>query len=365
MVNKNQEIPNHGRYEWADFLRGLLMILVVIYHSESYYYTGYKWSWVYQPVFLSGFFFVSGFLFCHDIQQVCLKKKVKQVLRGILFPYFVFMLLMAAPKIMVGHAEAKQLMIDILMLRASWFVIAVGAMSLLYAIILKISPSEKALFVGTIVMFTLGYALVVIYRNPPFWLTDNPWLHSKELPNRLPGCINLAFVQSPFYLLGILFRRHETQFKKYLGKSYLIPVSFLYVVLWGIIDHCFIGSYAIVAIDSYKNIFLVYLYAMVGIWALLCLGYLVQCWAPINYIGRYSILFYFLNGGILTITAAILKRVPGLNSAHLYSQLICVLMAVGLLFIATFIITRWFPVLTGEKSAFNKWSERLGFRVKW
>ncbi len=119
---------------------------------------------------------------------------------------------------MVGHAEAKQLMIDILMLRASWFVIAVGVMSLLYAIILRICPSVRALLVGTTIMFALGYVLVLMYRNPPIWLTDNPWLHSKELPNRLPGCINLALVQSPFYLLGILFRRNETKLRKFLGK---------------------------------------------------------------------------------------------------------------------------------------------------
>lgn len=365
MTEQRKELNINGRYEWADFIRGLLMILVVVYHSESYYFTGYKWSWVYEPVFLSGFFFISGFLFCRDIKQVNLKGKAKQVVRGILFPYFFFMLLMAAPKIMVGHAEAKQLMIDILMLRASWFVIAVGVMSLLYAIILRICPSVRALLVGTTIMFALGYVLVLLYRNPPIWLTDNPWLHSKELPNRLPGCINLALVQSPFYLLGILFRRNETKLRKFLGKRYLFPISSLYIIIWGIIDHRFIGSYAIVAIDSYKNIFLVFLYAVVGIWVLLCLGYMVQKWVPINFIGKHSILFYFLNGGALTITSAVLRRVPCLNPELLYSQFICVSIAIGLLFISTWIITKWFPVLTGEKSAFNRWSERLGIDVKW
>lgn len=187
------------------------MILVVVYHSQSYYYTGYKWSWVFEPVFLSGFFFVSGFLFCRDIMNVEIKTKAKQVLRGIVFPYFCFMLLIAFPKVLLGRADSHQLIIDIFLMRASWFVVAVGVMQLIYAMMLKICPTVKVLVFGTIIMFILGYALVVMYRNPPVWLLTNPCLHSGELPNRLPACINLAIVQSPFFLLGIIYRRHETE----------------------------------------------------------------------------------------------------------------------------------------------------------
>lgn len=221
------------RYDWADFMRGLLMVLVVVYHSQSYYYTGYKWSWVFEPVFLSGFFFVSGFLFCRDIKNVDLKTKAKQVLRGIVFPYFCFMFIIALPKILLGHADLRQLLIDIFLMRASWFVVAVGGMQLIFAMILEIRPTIRAIMIGTLFMFAFGYALVVMYRNPPIWLLNNPWLHSVELPNRLPLCVNLTMVQSPFFLLGILYRQHEVELGRFMTKKCL-DVHFFCTVFVGV-----------------------------------------------------------------------------------------------------------------------------------
>ena len=197
------------RYDWADFMKGILMFLVILYHSEVYYGLGHTWSWVFGPFFLSGFFFVSGYLFTKDITNVSLKAKVKQTFRAIIIPYFIFVVLLAIPKVLIGHAMLKQIIIDILMFRASWFVIAIAVMQLLFAIVLKIKASIANLMCSTGVFFIIGYLLVLMYRDCPQWLMDNPWLYSTELPNRLPLCINLALVQSPVFALGILFRYYE------------------------------------------------------------------------------------------------------------------------------------------------------------
>lgn len=187
------------RYDWADFMRGIMMFLVVLYHSEVYYGPGHSWSWMFEPFFLSGFFFISGFLFTKDITKVDFKSKFKQVFRAIIVPYFIFVVMMALPKIVLGHSNAQQIFIDIVMLRASWFVIAIAVMQLIYSVVLCIKSSVGSIIVSTGIMFLLGYVLVVIYRDLPEWFVENPWLHSKELPNRLPACVNLAFVQSPFF----------------------------------------------------------------------------------------------------------------------------------------------------------------------
>ena len=174
------------RYDWADFMKGILMFLVILYHSEVYYGPGHTWSWVFEPFFLSGFFFVSGYLFCKDIRNVSFISKLKQTFRAIVVPYFIFVLLLAIPKVIIGHAGLKQIVIDILMLRASWFVIAIAVMQLLFATVLKIKATITNLLLATGIFFLIGYLFVLLFRDCPQWILNNPWLYSEELPNRLP-----------------------------------------------------------------------------------------------------------------------------------------------------------------------------------
>lgn len=205
------------RFDWVDFMKGIMMFLVILYHSEVYYGSGHTWSWVFEPFFLSGFFFISGYLFTSNIQKVNFKYKFKQVFRTIILPYFIFVIILGIPKIIgMGHIDVQQYWIDVIMLRASWFVIAIGVMQLIYAALLNAKPSIANLIISTILMFLIGYALVILYRNPPCWLIENPWLHSKTLPNRLPACLNLSLVQCPFFALGILFRHYEKVVSKYI-----------------------------------------------------------------------------------------------------------------------------------------------------
>ena len=141
------------------------------------------------------------------------------------------------------------------MLRASWFVIAIAVTQLVYSVVLCIKSSVRNIIVSTGIMFLLGYVLVVVYRDLPEWFVENHWLHSKELPNRLPACVNLAFVQSPFFALGILYRHFECRIPKYLieDMKYLIMSLLLYIVMYIYIDHSYIGSSMCVVMNQYNN----------------------------------------------------------------------------------------------------------------
>lgn len=142
---KNRDM---SRYAWADFMRGIMMFLMVLYHSEVYYGPRHSWSWIFEPFFLSGFFFISGFLFTKDITtKVDFKSKLKQVFRAIIVPYFIFVVMMALPKIALDRSNAQQILIDIVMLRASWFVIAIAVMQLVYSFILCIKSSVRNIIV--------------------------------------------------------------------------------------------------------------------------------------------------------------------------------------------------------------------------
>ena len=73
-----------------------------------------------------------------------------------------------------------------------------------------------SIVVSTAFMFLIGYAFVLMYRDCQQWWVENPWLYSNDLPNRLPACLNLALVQSPFFALGILFKYFEDSIPNYI-----------------------------------------------------------------------------------------------------------------------------------------------------
>jgi hypothetical protein len=90
------------RIHWIDFTRGLCMIVVVFYHTESYYIDVYhvlKYDWLSN--FLKAFFFLSGYLLFkreekHD--STFLKYKLNRIIRSLIIPYFAFTLILAVPK---------------------------------------------------------------------------------------------------------------------------------------------------------------------------------------------------------------------------------------------------------------------------
>ena len=350
------------------------MFLVILYHSEVYYGPGHTWSWIFQPFFLSGFFFVSGYLFTKDLTKVDFHSKLKQVFRAIIVPYFIFTTALAFLKILMGHANVQQILIDVIMLRASWFVIAIAVMQLLYASILIIKSSVINIIVTTSIMFLIGYAFVVMYRDCPQWLVDNPWLHSKDLPNRMPLCFNLALIQSPFFAFGILFRHFENRNPISMaiiaggeggGIKYLIISTLSYIILYIWIDHVYIGSSMCVAIDDYNNILLIFLIGLIGIWALMCISNKIQNWRVVNYIGRHSILFYFLNGGALTFVSPVMKQLAFMDSSSYFNQFVVAVIATVLMFPCVWFINNHLSILTGDKDSFNKLSKKLGLKIQW
>lgn len=360
-------MPQTQRYEWADFMKGIMMFLVILYHSEVYYGSGHTWSWVFEPFFLSGFFFVSGYLFTRDITNVQFISKLKQVFRAIIIPYFIFTIFMALPKILVGHSNARQILIDIIMMRASWFAIAIAFMQLMYASTLNLKPTVTSILITTSASFVLGYVLVVMYRDCPKWLLDNPWLNSKDLPNRLPACLNLALVQSPFFALGILFKHFEHRIPKQAinSNTALVISILLYTILYVLIDHKYIGSSMCVAMNQYNNILLIFAIGIIGIWALMCISHKIQIVKTINYIGKYSLLFYFLNGGVLTVVSPIMKKITFMNPDCYVCQLIVAIIATAIMFPCVWFVNKYFPILTGNKDCFNKLSKKLGFKTQW
>lgn len=337
------------RKDWIDWARGVLMFLVFVYHSEVYYGDGHSWSWTFAPFFLTGFFFISGYLFCKDINAVSLVKKWKSVIKGILIPYLFFTVLFILPKVLFYKADVNQLAIDVMMFRASWFVVVIGLFQLVYAFVLHKNPSNIKLLVVTTIMFATGYLSVFFYKDLPLWISNSAWLQSPMLPNRFPFCLNIALVMCPFFYLGIVYRQIENRIKFLRGGLVAMIAAYMAVM---IVDKQYIGSNITVATHNYVNLPLVFLYGLLGTMVVIEISKSIYKFKFINYIGKHSILFYFLNGVALqfvtkaanVITNNIVTDTGGYQSVIFIAAIAC-----AITFPVVWFISRYMPFLEGGK----------------
>lgn len=353
---------NKKRKDWCDLARGLMMFLVFVYHSEVYYGDKHTGSWFFSPFFLTGFVFVSGYLFCSDISQVSLRQKCLQVIRSIAVPYLCFMFLFFIPKALFVLHDAKQQLIDILLFRASWFVIVIGVLQILFALILQ-KVSIKRLIGFTVIFFVVGYLTVVWYRTRPDFIFKNMWLESIQLPGRMPFCINIALALSPFFTLGILYRKYEHLVNIPISWNALTGTVLLYVVLWGF-DHRYIHSSALFAVNDFNNILLIYLFAVIGIVCVIIATKLIQKISIINYIGKHSLLFYYFNGMALTLLVKANDCLHVFTILGYFEIFVFAVLACLICFPISYCINRWLPLFVGSKSAYNKLSSFLGLKIK-
>ena len=337
------------RKDWIDWARGVLMFLVFVYHSEVYYGDGHTWSWTFAPFFLTGFFFISGYLFCKDINAVSLVKKYKSIVKGILIPYLFFTVLFILPKVLFYKADVNQLAIDVVMFRASWFVVVIGIYQLVYAIVLHKNPSNIKLLIVTTLMFAIGYLSVFFYEDLPLWISNSAWLQSPMLPNRFPFCLNIALVMCPFFYLGIVYRQIEGRIKISFGGLVAIIAAYIIVM---IVDKQYIGSNITVATHEYVNLPLAFLYGLLGTMVVIEISKRIYKFKFISYIGKHSILFYFLNAAALQFVSKIANIITNnacINRGGYQNVILVAAIACAMTFPVVWFISRYIPFLEGRK----------------
>lgn len=345
-MNKSEVLIE--RKDWIDWVRGVLMFLVFVYHSEVYYGDGHSWSWTFASFFLTGFFFISGYLFCKDINAVSLTKKCKSVIKGILIPYLFFTIIFILPKALFYKAGINQLIIDVVMFRASWFVVVIGIFQLVYAYILHRNPSHIKLLVTTAIMFAIGYWSVFFYEDLPHWISNSVLLQSPMLPNRFPFCLNIAFVMCPFFYLGIVYRQIENKIKISLGD--LVTMIAAYIIMM-IVDKQYIGSGITIVVHGYVNLPLVFVYGLLGTMVLIEISKRIYKFKFVNYIGKHSILFYFLNGAILQFVVKTDNIIANNIEFNRGGQNVILIAAIAcaITFPIVWVISRYIPFLEGRK----------------
>lgn len=323
------------RKTWVDMLRGFSMMAILWFHTEMYYaetdVTPYA---CYVGDVLATFFFISGYLF-KTRRPFQARQRVLSVLKRLTVPYFIFMTLMVVPKA-VAHGQMDELPVmalEILTGEASWFVTALILSQLFFIALLWAAKGRQ----GAVALFGLtGLVLAAVvgnYYSPYF----NPWNYWHVNESFL-GCFLLA--------AGYLYHCHEPS----VHRLNTVPVLGLLAVAV-VLTKVFIlhRGYEMVLGPIITTCFPLFVIDL-----LLCMTLLVgmfkrlPAFAPVQWTGSHSLVYYFICGGVPLMVAMLLNRV-GLPCQGYLTILLAFALVYPLSTLLVYVIYRWFPLLICQR----------------
>ncbi len=290
------------------------MIMILIFHTESYYkendITPY---YVYTTNAIILFYLISGWLFYKEPGDFSLKHKAKSIFHSMLIPYFLFTALIAVPKLLIRHQkiEWQEIIENILLGRASWFIAALFVAELLFSVFLVISKGKnKLLLLFVVICFIIYFIIPFHVYNIWQWqdaLLAVFFLYTGYLCHQNKHLIN--YINNPLYSIFLL--------------SVLIMIK--------IVEYKVDLPMRNIAIE---NISLFLADALIWLVFVLSIIRYIPHSRLIEWTGKHSIVYYFLAGGVPLLVS------KGLNYLSLtYHDSLSLLFAICLVyFIATIVV---------------------------
>lgn len=198
------------RKQWVDCVRGISMLLVILYHAEYIYpVDDIDINRLFSSFFLASFFIISGYLFTSDYKTFSLRKKLKSLFRSVVWPYLVFTLIIWIPKALFNGTTVLQGLRDIALGWASWFVVALAVGELMFAICLKYTKNLKIIIAFAFISLFIGYIIKDI------------------CPTKLPYYIDRVFIVVVFLVIGFLYRIYEDKIHQIIKINYYSLLFFM------------------------------------------------------------------------------------------------------------------------------------------
>ena len=315
------------RLHWVDLLRGFAMLAILWFHTEMYYagrdLTPYA---CYVQDVLATFFFLSGYVFNPYTPP---RKQLLSTARRLLWPYLLFTTLLAVPKALAhGQMLSLQVIEQILNGHASWFVASLVTARLLFIAVLRITRRHPlALGATAIVAATMASQLGNSHAD--FYYAYDLW------------CINESLLALVFLIAGHLYRRYVVL----QPDPYIIPL---------LIVGLFITKTTIFMFDL-KMVFgfidITHMGFFLGDTLFACL-LLTQLFsglpplAPLQWVGRHSLVCYFLCGAVPFVVSAGMNRVGLAFDDYPYLLPVVFVAVCAVTVAATWAIHRFLPWLT-------------------
>lgn len=325
------------RESWIDYIKGFCMFLVVMSHN----------SWplwfnrAFTPIFLTGFFFVSGYTFNT-------KNNFYEFLYAKLKTLVIPILCLGVINTLLAYiAEGKPVLdrlCGLLLQRAGmwddlWFVACLFTMELIYYFISIVISSNTYKFILSVSLSICGYLYIYSFPNVPLvWHFDN-------------ACMLLPFLCWGNIFRGWSSREYITSLIK-LAEGNLLIILLLCLYAFAII--VFDNSQTNIHLRDYHNYLEFMITAFIGIAALYVCAIFVERFSSnwvlksLNYIGQNTLVYYAFQFKVIRLVA-IIGGYIGLKVGSYSGNVISSILVCVILILPAYIIKRYFPWMLGIK----------------
>lgn len=329
---------------WIDLAKGLCVLSVYFVHTASY--CGYSISKVanyIHPFYVNAFFFISGYLlFRKQFSSSIITKPIAEYvktdvtifLKNLLFrmvlPSIVFSSAIFFPSFLLRNKQVS--VVDFLVKTIGgctyWYVSALVVAELLILVLLLLRCRNFPIyFIISSVLAILGYRLC----ESDFTLLNSyscfPWQYMQ------------GFEAMIFLVSGGMYWKYEKYIEKYLSTRYCFPIFLLFYFLaftiWPDRIKVLISTNEINAVGI-----------IMGIYASVLLVSVCKCIRKnpfLEYLGKNSLVFYFLSGALPIILSTIIGRLIPTN--NLLGLIIVFMFSILGAWFASYIIKRYFSWL--------------------
>ena len=306
------------REEWVDRVRGLCMMAILLFHTENYYAGEEIIPYaLYVDNVLIAFFFISGYLIHRNGTPFSYQKKMSAIVRSILLPYFIFTTIIAIPKVLIREETTfSETVWGILTGHASWFVAALAVAEILFASMLHLFKERICpLAVTSCVSFFL-VALAYHFIDNDLLEQHNYW------------CFQNALLMLPFIFMGYAFRRNNKWQEWFNRRRNILFFVYLLAIIKGIVHA---EGMTLTLQPIHVSTFLILLVdGLTGTVLLIALCKWMSSKRLMQYIGKHSIIYYFICGGVPFLVTRALTRV-GFPYENLYLLIILAFILVVLI----------------------------------
>ena len=339
IANQRMESNKGTRIEWIDIGKFICIMFVMLSHLESGTDSLMR---VYGPFFLTGFFFLSGYVYR---EVLTFKEHFIKKVKGLFVPWFVFshfnILLSQIITLKERRSLLECLMWNWLQIRGKddgmWFVAALFITYIPFYFFVKQKRPRVVIILSVLLsLISIIYTKVAMPEFFP-WNTVN-----------LPWHIEYVFQAMLWMLLGYYFKIYG----EYIVDKYNNKLTC--VVLWGaylFMVYAFSGDYS-----NWINIPLEYLVSALGILSIISLCKLVKSNKYFMFVGANTLTFFGLHGKVYAVLEKLMAVFAGeiyqvILKNSLLSNIFAIMLTVLLsliLIIPAMIINKWFPWVLGR-----------------
>ena len=340
MTDKNQ------REYWIDTLKAICIVCVYIAHCESFYCPSYNIAQlIVTPFYVNAFFFINGYLIVRkyfknnqivNYSFIEYKKNILNIVFRLAIPTIIFSAIIYIPKNNFNF-DLQNFSIAVFGGISLWFTSALCiSQFVIYTLFLS---KQKNIWLYILITFAI-FLLTNIFGD----------VRSKPAIEYIPWFWQTGLIYTFLMMLGGAYNVYEAYINRILNKKIIITCIFTAFIALTIIQMKGFEIFCL-GLSGKSNIIGITTIVL----SLLLLIFFVKQITPnkiTNFIGKHSIVFYFLSGAI---PATILAGFEIFQLEKSYIILIAyILISLTTSYIATYIVTKFLPFLLDIRILFKK-----------